>query len=143
MSHSNKFYLGKGVILRTLTVNPFLARINNFADNRQAMIIRRNVSPEIWGTGSALTPKTPRVSPNSRCSKMPRIAGSQRKLNSQEIGHTQEHWNFDIFKSTVGATTPFPTPSVIGTPTGTSETQSQPKALVPSSFHPCLEQTQS
>jgi hypothetical protein len=35
-----------------------------------------------------------------RCSETPRITGSQKKFNSQDIGHTQVHWSSDRLKIT-------------------------------------------
>jgi hypothetical protein len=86
-----------------------------------------NLHPEqTWGADSESTLTIPKGSPTPRCSETPRITGSQRKLDSQEIGHTQEHWNSDTGKIRVEATTSFPEPRVTGTPTGTIDINSSP-----------------
>jgi hypothetical protein len=51
-----------------------------------------------------------------------RLSGSQRKLDSQEIRHTYEHWSSDTLKITGEATTSFPTPIITGTHKGAMET---------------------
>jgi len=75
---------------------------------------------------------------------MPRISGSQRKFDSEEISHTQEHCSTDTLKITVEATTSFLKPRVPGTPTGNREERSpaHTEAPVPSNLHLWPEQTQ-
>jgi hypothetical protein len=75
------------------------------------------------------------------------ITGSQRKFDSQEIGHTQDHWSSNTIKITVDSTTSSPTPGIDGTPPltpGTRETvtPAQPAAQVPFSLYLSLVQTQ-
>jgi hypothetical protein len=67
-------------------------------------------------TTTTITTKTNRGSLTPRYSETHRITGSQKKLYSHEIGHTQEHWSSDTLKSAVKATTSFSTPSVTETP---------------------------
>jgi hypothetical protein len=53
---------------------------------------------------SAPIPTISRGSPTPRCSEMPWITGSQRKLDSQESWHTLEHWSSGTLKITAEAT---------------------------------------
>lgn len=81
---------------------------------------------QTMGAGSTHSPTTFRGSSNSGCSNRPRMTGSQRKLDFQEIGHNQKHWSSYTLKITVEATIYFPALSVTGTPRGTKEIQPTP-----------------
>lgn len=60
-----------------------------------------------------------------RCSEMPKVTRSQRKLNSRKFGHNQEHWSFETF-NIFEVTTSFPTTSITENPTGTREIHCHP-----------------